>query len=42
MPRSKRENFLGTYYPHDSVDLAFLVSLEGGKDLAKFKIDRNG
>src|SRR5580700_7472598 len=30
--------FLGTYYPHDTVDLAFLVSLEGGKDLAKFKI----
>lgn len=31
--------FLGNYYPHDTVDLAFLVSLEGGKDLAKFKVN---
>lgn len=31
--------FLGNYYPHKTVDLAFLVSLEGGKDLAKFKIE---
>jgi pyruvate/2-oxoglutarate dehydrogenase complex dihydrolipoamide acyltransferase (E2) component len=30
--------FLGKYYPHESVDMAFLVSLEGGKDLAKFKV----
>lgn len=30
--------FMGNYYPHDTVDLAFLVSLEGGKDLAKFKV----
>jgi pyruvate/2-oxoglutarate dehydrogenase complex dihydrolipoamide acyltransferase (E2) component len=30
--------FLGRYIPHKTVDLSFLVSLEGGKDLAKFKI----
>jgi pyruvate/2-oxoglutarate dehydrogenase complex dihydrolipoamide acyltransferase (E2) component len=30
--------FLGRYIPHKTVDLAFLVSLEGGKDLAKFKV----
>jgi len=30
--------FMGRYYPHNSVDIAFLVSLEGGKDLAKFKV----
>lgn len=30
--------FMGKYYPHDTVDIAFLVSLEGGKDLAKFKV----
>lgn len=30
--------FLGVYYPHDTVDISFLVSLEGGKDLAKFKV----
>jgi pyruvate dehydrogenase E2 component (dihydrolipoamide acetyltransferase) len=30
--------FMGKYYPHETVDLAFLVSLEGGKDLAKFKV----
>jgi pyruvate dehydrogenase E2 component (dihydrolipoamide acetyltransferase) len=30
--------FMGKYYPHETVDIAFLVSLEGGKDLAKFKI----
>ena len=28
--------FMGKYYPHDTVDIAFLVSLEDGKDLAKF------
>lgn len=30
--------FLGRYIPHKTVDLAFLVSLQGGKDLAKFKV----
>ena len=30
--------FLGKYIPHKTVDMAFLVSLEGGKDLAKFKV----
>lgn len=30
--------FLGRYIPHKTVDMAFLVSLEGGKDLGKFKI----
>lgn len=30
--------FLGRYIPHKTVDMAFLVSLEGGKDLAKFKV----
>jgi pyruvate dehydrogenase E2 component (dihydrolipoamide acetyltransferase) len=30
--------FLGRYIPHNTVDMAFLVSLEGGKDLAKFKV----
>lgn len=30
--------FLGNYYPHKTVDISFLVSLEGGKDLAKFKL----
>lgn len=30
--------FLGRYYPHKTVDISFLVSLEGGKDLAKFKV----
>lgn len=30
--------FLGKYIPHETVDMAFLVSLEGGKDLAKFKV----
>lgn len=30
--------FLGRYIPHDTVDMSFLVSLEGGKDLAKFKV----
>src|ERR1700688_493735 len=30
--------FMGKYIPHKTVDLSFLVSLEGGKDLAKFKI----
>lgn len=28
----------GSYVPHDTVDVAFLVALEGGKDLAKAKI----
>lgn len=32
--------FWGRYYPHDTVDMAFLVALDGGKDLAKFKIRR--
>ncbi len=31
--------FLGRYIPHDTVDLAFLVVLEGGKNLAKAKIE---
>lgn len=31
--------FLGRYIPHKTVDIAFLVSVEGGKDLAKFKIN---
>jgi pyruvate/2-oxoglutarate dehydrogenase complex dihydrolipoamide acyltransferase (E2) component len=31
--------FLGRYLPHDTVDLAFLVVLEGGKNLAKAKIE---
>ncbi len=30
--------FLGRYYPHKTVDIAFLVAVEGGKDLAKFKL----
>lgn len=30
--------FLGRYIPHETADVAFLVSLEGGKDLAKFKV----
>jgi len=30
--------FLGKYIPHKTVDMAFLVSLHGGKELAKFKI----
>jgi len=30
--------FLGRYIPHKTVDMSFLVSLEGGKDLAKFKV----
>jgi pyruvate/2-oxoglutarate dehydrogenase complex dihydrolipoamide acyltransferase (E2) component len=30
--------FLGKYIPHKSVDVAFLVSVEGGKDLGKFKV----
>jgi len=30
--------FLGRYIPHKTVDMAFLVSLEGGRDLAKFKV----
>jgi pyruvate/2-oxoglutarate dehydrogenase complex dihydrolipoamide acyltransferase (E2) component len=29
----------GKYYPHKMVDIAFLVSLEDGKNLAKSKID---
>ncbi|NOY24909.1 MAG: 2-oxo acid dehydrogenase subunit E2 [Oligoflexia bacterium] len=29
----------GRYIPHDSVDIAFLVALEDGADLAKAKID---
>jgi pyruvate/2-oxoglutarate dehydrogenase complex dihydrolipoamide acyltransferase (E2) component len=32
--------FFGRYYPHETVDMAFLVALDGGKDLAKFKICR--
>ncbi len=30
--------FLGRYIPHKTVDIAFLVSLEGGANLAKFKV----
>lgn len=30
--------FLGRYIPHKTMDLSFLVSLEGGNDLGKFKI----
>lgn len=30
---------LGRYIPHQSVDVSFLVSLEGGNDLAKAKVD---
>lgn len=30
--------FLGRYIPHQSVDISFLVSIDGGKDLAKFKV----
>jgi pyruvate/2-oxoglutarate dehydrogenase complex dihydrolipoamide acyltransferase (E2) component len=30
--------FLGRYIPHESADVAFLVSLEGGTDLAKVKV----
>ncbi len=30
--------FLGRYIPHKTVDIAFLVSLEGGKDLYKCKV----
>lgn len=30
--------FLGRYIPHNTVDISFLVSLEGGKDLFKCKI----
>lgn len=29
---------LGTYIPHDTVDVTFLVNLEGGQDLAKAKV----
>src|SRR5688572_6099179 len=28
----------GRYIPHETADIAFLVSLEGGKDLAKVKV----
>jgi pyruvate/2-oxoglutarate dehydrogenase complex dihydrolipoamide acyltransferase (E2) component len=30
--------FLGRYIPHKTVDISFLVTLDGGKDLAKLKI----
>lgn len=30
----------GKYRPHDTVDLAFLVALDEGKDLAKAKVER--
>jgi pyruvate/2-oxoglutarate dehydrogenase complex dihydrolipoamide acyltransferase (E2) component len=30
--------FLGRYYPHKTVDVSFLVTLEDGGDLAKFKV----
>lgn len=30
--------FLGEYIPHKTVDLAFLVTLDDGEDLAKFKV----
>ena len=30
--------FLGRYIPHDTVDVAFLVALTDGHDLAKFKV----
>lgn len=31
---------LGRFVPHKTVDVTYLISLEGGKDLAKFKIER--
>ena len=31
--------FMGQYFPHETVDLSFLVVLEGGKNLAKAKIN---
>lgn len=31
--------FLGKYIPHKTVDIAFLVSVDGGKDLGKFKVN---
>jgi pyruvate/2-oxoglutarate dehydrogenase complex dihydrolipoamide acyltransferase (E2) component len=31
---------LGRFVPHKTVDLAFLVALENGKDLAKVKVER--
>lgn len=30
--------FLGKYIPHKTVDLSFLVSVDGGNDLGKFKV----
>src|SRR5580658_5213239 len=30
----------GRYVPYDTVDIAFLVSLEDGQDLAKAKVER--
>lgn len=30
--------FLGRYIPHKTVDLSFLVMVDGGKDLGKFKV----
>lgn len=30
--------FLGRYIPHKTMDLSFLVSVEGGADLGKFKV----
>lgn len=32
--------FLGTYHPNPTVDIAYLVALEEGADLAKVKIER--
>ncbi len=31
--------FLGRYIPHKTVDIAFLVAFEGGKDLGKVKVE---
>ena len=31
---------LGRYVPHETVDISFLVALEGGADLAKAKVER--
>lgn len=30
--------FMGKYFPHKNVDMSFLIALEGGKELGKFKI----
>jgi len=38
MPGLNGRIFLGTYIPHDTIDVSFLVALEEGADLAKAKV----